>query len=44
LFNKVAAANEKVHVYPIRDYWLDIGQLEDFERAHQDYSFYFDKH
>lgn len=27
----------KVSTFPIREYWLDIGRLEDLERAHQDY-------
>jgi len=28
---------ENVNVFPIHEYWLDIGRIDDFERAHQDY-------
>ena len=24
-------------VYPIREYWMDIGRLDDFEQAQRDY-------
>jgi len=24
-------------VYPLREYWLDIGRIEDLRRAHEDY-------
>jgi UDP-2-acetamido-4-(D-alanylamino)-2,4,6-trideoxy-alpha-D-mannopyranose hydrolase len=27
--------NEKVSVYPIHEYWLDIGRMDEFENAHQ---------
>lgn len=35
------AAEERVGTFPIREYWLDIGQLSDYERAHIDYATYF---
>jgi NDP-sugar pyrophosphorylase family protein len=27
-----------VHHYPLHDYWLDIGQMEDYERAQELYA------
>jgi dTDP-glucose pyrophosphorylase len=30
------AKNYKVHSYPLRGYWLDIGKHEDFEKAQED--------
>jgi NDP-sugar pyrophosphorylase family protein len=27
-----------VAVYPIREYWLDIGRMEDFEQAHAEFN------
>jgi dTDP-glucose pyrophosphorylase len=31
----------RVGSFPIREYWLDIGQLADYERAHDDHATYF---
>jgi dTDP-glucose pyrophosphorylase len=33
LLRRLTAAGDRVSVYPIREYWLDIGRLEDLERA-----------
>jgi dTDP-glucose pyrophosphorylase len=33
LFNTLMAAGRTTAAYPLREYWLDIGRLEDFERA-----------
>ena len=33
LLMNLAARDEGVSVFPIREYWIDIGKLEDFERA-----------
>lgn len=30
------AAQEPIDIYPFKGYWLDIGRLEDFDRANQD--------
>ncbi len=30
-----------VKTFPIHEYWLDIGQKEDFAQAQQDYKTYF---
>ena len=37
LFQMLLNKKENVNVFPIHEYWLDIGRIDDFERAHQDY-------
>lgn len=37
LFKKIMEDCGKVNGYLIRDYWLDIGQMEDFKRAQEEY-------
>lgn len=37
LFGKLVELGETVSVFPIREYWLDIGRREDFDRAHLEY-------
>jgi dTDP-glucose pyrophosphorylase/predicted transcriptional regulator len=37
LFEKLIADKHETVVFPIREYWMDIGRLEDFERADGDY-------
>ena len=37
LFQNLIAAGEKTAAYPIRDYWLDIGRMDDFHQAQNDY-------
>ena len=34
-------SNKKVGVYQLDDYWLDIGKMEDYHRAHQEYFSHF---
>lgn len=36
LMQTIAAAGPPPAVYPLREYWLDIGHLEDFKRAQDD--------
>jgi NDP-sugar pyrophosphorylase family protein len=43
LFNKLLEENRKIGIYDIDDYWLDIGQPEDFHKAHIDYIKVFNK-
>ncbi len=38
LFNSMIRENQTTCAFPLRDYWLDIGKIEDFERANQAYS------
>jgi dTDP-glucose pyrophosphorylase len=37
LFNKIIAEQHKTVVYPIHEYWLDIGKLQDLEKAQIEY-------
>ena len=37
LLKELMMAQKEVSVYPIHEYWLDIGQMDDFERAQSDY-------
>jgi len=37
LFNKLIADEKKVISFPIREYWLDIGRLSDYEQANNEY-------
>ncbi|MCL6479775.1 MAG: nucleotidyltransferase family protein [Peptococcaceae bacterium] len=38
LFQKLLQENRETAVFPIREYWLDIGHKEDFERANGEFS------
>lgn len=37
LFKKLVAKKVETAVFPIREYWMDIGRLDDFERANREY-------
>lgn len=37
LFEALIAAGEKTSAFPIHEYWLDIGQVDDFQRANEKY-------
>ena len=37
LFKLLIAREEETAVFPIREYWMDIGQVDDFKRANGDY-------
>lgn len=37
LYKKLMNAQEKVSAFPLREYWLDIGRLDDYEKANGDY-------
>lgn len=37
LFKILAAENKETAVYPIREYWMDIGHMADYERANGEY-------
>ena len=37
LFERLIAAGKTTAAYPLREYWLDIGRLEEFERAQVDF-------
>lgn len=38
LFEKLIKQNQKTSVFPIREYWLDIGKIPDFERANLEFT------
>lgn len=37
LFERVIAAGKVTTAYPVREYWIDIGRLEEFERANREW-------
>lgn len=37
LFEKLIEENSKTSVFPIREYWLDIGQMDDFNKANNEF-------
>lgn len=37
LYKKLMNEKEKVSVFPLREYWLDIGRMDDYEKANGDY-------
>ena len=37
LFNGLVREQKRVCVFPVREYWIDIGQMQDFERANGEY-------
>ena len=41
LVDAALAQGARVGSFPIREYWLDIGQLADYQRAHSDHATYF---
>jgi dTDP-glucose pyrophosphorylase len=41
LVEAALGAGERVGSFPVREYWIDIGELSDYERAHSDYATYF---
>lgn len=38
LFNELIAKKRRVSAFPVREYWLDIGRLDDLERANGDFA------
>jgi len=38
LFNALLAKGHKPTVFPLREYWMDIGRLDDLDQAQRDYS------
>ena len=37
LFEDLIKDNKKTHSFPIREYWMDIGRLEEYEKATKEY-------
>lgn len=42
LFEKMIEQKWETVVFPIREYWLDIGRIEDYEKANGEYQVYFE--
>lgn len=43
LFNTLIENGKKTTIYPVREYWLDVGRMDDFERAQAEYGEMFEK-
>jgi len=41
LFNRLLQDGRETAVFPVREYWTDIGMLDDFDRANGDYNHHF---
>jgi dTDP-glucose pyrophosphorylase len=37
LFGKIKESERSTHAYNLKDYWLDIGRMEDYQKAQADY-------
>ena len=37
LFTEIIGEGQKAGIYPVREYWLDIGRLDDFKRAQMEF-------
>ena len=37
LFERLIAMGKETLSFPIREYWLDIGRMEEYERANSEY-------
>jgi dTDP-glucose pyrophosphorylase len=37
VLERIVANKGRVAIYPLREYWLDIGRMEDFEQAHAEF-------
>ena len=37
LFEKLIRMNKNTISFPLREYWLDIGRIEEYEKANQEY-------
>lgn len=42
LFEELIKARRKVISFPVREYWLDIGRISDYEKANSDYFSFFE--
>ena len=41
LIDKILSTSAKVCVYPLFEYWMDIGKIDNFEKAQQDVKYIF---
>src|SRR5690606_8686425 len=38
LFERIKAHNQPTYAFPIREYWLDVGRMEDYQKVNDEYS------
>nr|WP_310795866.1 sugar phosphate nucleotidyltransferase [Heyndrickxia oleronia] len=38
LFNKIINEEKLATAFPLREYWMDIGRLDDYEKANKEFS------
>ena len=38
LFEKIISEKQNALSFPLREYWLDIGRMEEFEKANNEYN------
>ena len=43
LFDVLIQAKKKALSFPIREYWLDIGEIKEYNKANSEYSDHFEK-
>ncbi len=43
LFNRIIELNEKTAAFPVREYWLDVGRIDDLEKAKREFNDEFGK-
>ena len=43
LFEKLIKENKKTISFPLREYWLDIGRIDEFQKAQIEYFKVFDE-
>lgn len=41
VFNNLISKEQRTSAFPVREYWIDIGQLDDFKRANVEFNEYF---
>lgn len=41
LLQSILTTNMNISAFPLREYWTDIGRMEDYQQAHKDYLEYF---
>jgi len=37
LFKKLISEGKKINSFPLREYWLDVGQIQEYEKANKDF-------
>lgn len=42
LFHQLIDRGQATSAFPLREYWIDIGQMDDFHRANGEYEKHFD--